>query len=196
MLLAKITLKYKTLMWEPRRGVFYGPISPVYGIGAVVMVVFLVNNGKTPLITFLTAALLGGVVEYLISFLQEKVMGTTSWDYKNQILNINGRTTIPFMLFWGLLGLLFTNFLYPLISNFIESIPVNIGNNITNLILSFLLIDMFISWTALIRQNMRRKNISPYTKIGEICDQYYNDEYIDKKFPNMKITNGLLTKDR
>lgn len=29
------------------------------------------------------------------------VLGSRSWNYANEPLNIGGRTTVPFMLFWG-----------------------------------------------------------------------------------------------
>lgn len=55
---------------EPRRGLLYGPFSPVYGFGAVIMSLF-VKEKRSPFKTFLYTALAGGIVEYLVSFLQE-----------------------------------------------------------------------------------------------------------------------------
>ncbi len=180
--------KYKVLMWEPRRGVFYGPISPVYGLGATMMTIVLIRYQQNLMITFLLASLLGGIVEYLISFLQEKFVGTVSWDYKNYFLNINGRTTIPYMAFWGFLGLCFIKYIYPLMSKFIESFSYDTAERITILFLIIIIIDCFITWTALARQNSRKNNKKPITKLGEIYDNIYNDKYIKKKFPNMKET--------
>src|SRR5574344_284660 len=178
--------KYKVLMWEPRRGVFYGPISPVYGLGATMMTIVLIRYQQNLMITFLLASLLGGIVEYLISFLQEKFVGTVSWDYKNYFLNINGRTTIPYMAFWGFLGLCFIKYIYPLMSKFIESFSYDTAERITILFLIIIIIDCFITWTALARKNYRKNNKKPITKLGEIYDNIYNDKYIKKKFPNMK----------
>lgn len=45
------------------------------------------------------------------------------WDYFNIPLNINGRTTLPFMVFWGLGGMVLMKLVYPFVSKWIEKIP-------------------------------------------------------------------------
>lgn len=87
--------------WTVRRGVIYGPFNVIYGFGAVVMVYLLLRKKYTNWQIFLYASLLGGIVEYVVSLLQEVFTHTTSWDYSNYFLNINGRTTVPFMVVWG-----------------------------------------------------------------------------------------------
>lgn len=169
-----------------RRGVFYGPFSPVYGIGAVFFIVILGRN-KRPLVkTFLYSTLLGGSFEYIISFLQEFFLGTTSWNYKNQFLSINGRTTIPIMLGWGLLGVVLIHFIYPYISKFLESLPSKPAKIITIIAVVFMSLNIFISWGALIRQTLRRNEIKPITPLGEYFDKTFPDERIKQVFNNMK----------
>ena len=68
-------------VWQLRRGVIYGPISPVYGMGAVLFTILLLRKPKSNFKTFLHGALIGGFFEYIISFLQETFLGTISWDY-------------------------------------------------------------------------------------------------------------------
>ena len=105
---------------EARRGLLYGPFSPVYGFGAVIMSLF-VKEKRSPFKTFLYAALAGGSVEYLVSFLQETFTHSVSWDYTGKLLNINGRTTVIFMIVWGLLGVIFVHIIYPFLSNLIKA---------------------------------------------------------------------------
>ena len=94
-------------VWEYRRGVIYGPFNIIYGIGAVIIVSLLADRKHKWYETILYGSLLGGGIEYLISFLQETFTRTTSWDYSNKFLDINGRTTLPFMLIWGIFSFLF-----------------------------------------------------------------------------------------
>ena len=175
-----------TIFWEYRRGVIYGPFSPIYGVGIVLFVFLLTRKPLNNWLTFLGGAFIGGAFEYLVSFFQEMFVGTTSWDYTGYFLNINGRTTIPFMLFWGLGALLVVKVFYPWFSNLIEKIPVKIGNIIYYVLFIFLILDMLISFTALLRQNLRRHDIPPYTVIGEIYDKVYTDEFLHHYFPNME----------
>lgn len=172
--------------WSLRRGVIYGPFNVIYGLGAVLMICLLAKESYEWWKVFLYAAILGGVVEFMISFLQEVFTHTRSWDYSNEFLDIDGRTTVPFMLVWGLLGLILVKVVYPWISNLIEKIPVEVGNFIFMTLLVFMILDMLISWSALIRQTMRHNHIPSYTPIGEFYDKYYSDAYLQKYFPNMQ----------
>lgn len=167
------------------RGVIYGPFNVVYGFGAALMTWVLLRKKYNDWQIFGLAALLGGVVEYLISFLQETFTHTTSWDYSNLPLNINGRTTLPIMLVWGGMGLLLVKVLYPWFSRWLEKIPVRVGNTLFVVLLVFMLLDMLVSWSALIRQTLRHNDVPAFTPLGRFYDDCYNDRYLEKYFPNM-----------
>ena len=175
-----------------RRGVIYGPFNVIYGFGAVVVIYLLLRKPLKVWQTFLYSAVLGGVIEYVVSWLQEVFTHTTSWDYSNLFLNINGRTTIPIMLVWGAMGLLLTRVVYPPISDLIERIPVEIGNRVFIVLVVLMALDMLVSWTAIIRQTLRHNDVPPFTPVGEFCDSYYNDEFLRHYFPNMEHPDKQL----
>lgn len=175
------------LVWQLRRGVIYGPISPIYGAGAVLFAVLLLRKKKTNFQIFLEGALIGGAFEYIISFLQQTFLGTVSWDYSNEFLNINGRTTIPYMIVWGLLALLFAKVIYPLISHFIESLPQSFARVFSTVLLVLLIFDFCISWGALFRQMFRLRGYEPISFVGRFFDEHYNDEVLKRYYTNMKI---------
>lgn len=177
-----------SIFWEVRRGVIYGPFSPIYGFGAVVMTYFLADRNHKWWQTFLYGSLLGGISEYVVGFLQETFVGTISWDYSNYFLNINGRTTVPIMFVWGIICLIFVKFIYPFLSKLIESIPQKPGKIVFNILVILLTLDMAVSWTALLRQTLRRNGYPAYTIIGETYDKVYTDERLKQAFPNMVIT--------
>lgn len=179
-------LKDGSIFWEYRRGVIYGPFSPIYGAGAVLFTVLLLRKDLSNTKTFIYGGLIGGIFEYFIGFLQETFIGTTSWDYSGQFLNINGRTSVPIMLVWGLLALIYAKLIYPGFSKLIENAPFNFMKTITVFLAIFLTFDMTISWTALIRQSFRRKGYEPFTVVGAFYDKVYPDEVLSKYFPNMK----------
>ena len=183
----KIYLATGDIVWELRRGVIYGPFNPLYGLGAVLVVYLLVRPNYSNIKTFIYGGLLGGTLEYSISLLQEIFTHTTSWDYSNHFLNIGGRTTIPFLIAWGIFTLIFAKIIYPYLSKWIEKIPINIGNIIFYILLIFLIIDMFISWTALFRGAMRKSDIEPITPIGRLYDKIYPDSVLSKHFPNTEF---------
>lgn len=173
-------------VWMTHRGVIYGPFNVIYGFGAALMCWLLLRKPYKNWQIFLYSALMGGAVEYLLSLGQELVLGTRSWDYSGLFLNLNGRTTIPIMLIWGVMGLIFIKVIYPWVSNLIERIPPTIGENLYIILLIFMIFNMVISWSALIRQNLRHYEIRPLTPLGEFYDRYYPDEFLRKYYTNME----------
>ena len=114
--LTRVYLDTGQIDFETRRGLLYFELSPIYGWGACLMIYFLLRKPRKKSDYFWLGALIGGTFEYAISFLQEMFTGTTSWNYSNYFLNINGRTTIPIMLFWGLLCYVIVTKVYPYLS--------------------------------------------------------------------------------
>ena len=101
---------------ESRQGVIYGPLTPIYGVGIIAYYLcFKKIQTRNKVKVFLISMFLGGIIEYLCSFLQEKIFGTVSWDYKNLLFNINGRTSLLHCIYWGIGGILFVKFIRPYI---------------------------------------------------------------------------------
>lgn len=188
--LAQVYFASGTLEWSLRRGVIYGPFNVIYGFGAALMVWLLARKKYNGWQVFLFSALLGGFFEYIMSFLQEMFIHTTSWDYSSLFLNINGRTTVPIMIVWGIMGYILIKKIYPLLSKIIESIPYEKGEIAFRVLLVFMILNMLISWTALFRQTLRHNNIPPFTPIDQFYDSYYNDERLRHYFPNMNRASG------
>src|SRR5574344_816965 len=120
------------LVWQLRRGVIYGPISPIYGMGATLMIGLLGRKERPDWQTILYGGLIGGSFEYYMSFFQELLFHTVSWDYSSEFLNINGRTTVPFCIVWGLLALALIKIFLPAVSDVIEAFPIKFGTILTN----------------------------------------------------------------
>lgn len=180
-------LRDGSIFWEVRRGFIYLPLSPVYGAGAVLMTLAFAEKDYKWHQILIYGAILGGSFEYIISFLQETFIGTVSWNYTKYPLDINGRTTIPIMLLWGVLCVIFVKLVYPFLSKVIEKIPYKIGNIITKILVIIITLDALISFTAVIRQSLRREGIKPFTFIGEACDKIYTDERLKIAYPNMRL---------
>ncbi|MCM1052507.1 MAG: putative ABC transporter permease [Ruminococcus sp.] len=178
---------HKVWFWPNRQGVIYGPFNPLYGVGIVLIILILNRKKRKPIKTFIYGALLGGAIEFIVSYLMELVLGAASWDYSNRPLNIMGRTTILYMIFWGIATVILIHYIYPFLSKLIEKIPRKIGNILVVFLVIFMTLNMIISWTALGRQVLRHKGYEPFTFIGEFYDKVYTDEYLKKVYTNMKF---------
>lgn len=177
------------LVWETRSGVLYGPFSIIYGIGIAIITKLFANKNLKWYQIIIFGALFGGICEYVLGYIQEITIGTKSWDYSTHILNFNGRTSIPVMFGWGIGIFIYIRFIYKHLSEIIEKIPYRFGVTIMYILLIFLSIDIFISYSALIRRNLRRHGIPPYTLYGEFLDKNYPDQKLEKAFPKMEYIN-------
>lgn len=172
---------------ESRQGVLYGPFTPVYGIGIIVFYLFFnkVDTRQKGKI-FIMSMILGGITEYLCSFLQEKIFGTVSWDYSNWIFNINGRTTLIHCTYWGIAGILYISYIEPLIPKINELLNKNLTKILAASLAVFMIFNITISSMAALRQKERNDNIAPQNKIDEFLDANYPDYYMNKVFANKK----------
>lgn len=185
---------YEEILWYirfrekvNRQGIFYGPFSPIYGLGVCIFVIFLGRNAekRSWFKTWAWSALIGGGTEYATSVIAEKVFGSTIWDYSNIPTNINGRTTLLFMIFWGLGGMVLMKLAYPFVSKWIEKIPYKTGRAVYYIAVVLMAADLVLSYGAMGRRAMRGQGLPPKTFVGAFFDRVYPDEYIDAKIPAM-----------
>ena len=174
-----------------RAGLLYGPFSPIYGFGAVLMTIGL--NGirdKNPVLIFLLSAIIGGAFEYLVSYLLEFAFGITAWDYTGTFLSIDGRTNGFFMTAWGLLGLAWVKFLMPAIFDLIHKIPWNWRYGVTTVALVLMLIDGGLTLVSYDRWFSRQVGIPAETAVEQFCDDHYPDSWMEHRFQTMTMNAG------
>lgn len=168
-----------------KQGLIYGPFSQVYGIGLVIYYLVIPNNKKNIEI-FLISMFLGGIVEYIFSYLQETFFGTISWDYSNLLFNINGRTSLLHCIYWGIGGILFSKYIRPQIEKIDLFYPKKWFKVLTIFLAIFLLFDIIISSLACKRQEERKEGIEPKNNIEIFLDKTYTNEVLNEIYSNAK----------
>jgi len=173
---------------QNRQGLLYGPFTPVYGAGAVVLaLLWPALKDKPRPAAFLCAALVGAGVEYLWSWGQEALFGVLFWDYRHFRFHLDGRVNLPFTLFWGALGLAFWVWFYPWFRSVWSALPSS-GTAIVGLSLVLLLTgDGMWSAAALARQDQRQANLPAFSPLTAYLDEVWSDEALAARFPTMRI---------
>lgn len=179
---------------ESCQGLLYGPISQVYGLGAVLLTVSLYKYTKpeergknNDIEIFLTGAIVGGAFEVLCSWVEQKAFGFISWYYSPKELGIfGGRTSLIFMIFWGLLSVVFIKKIYPAMSDLIEKTPRKAGKRITTVVFILLMADVILTIGAVYRFSRRQDDIKATTSIGRWLDETYPNKKMEDIFPGMK----------
>lgn len=95
------------------RGFLHGLWLPIYGFGALGIVILLDRFKDRPWLVFLSSALLCGVLEYTTGWYLETFKHLKWWDYSSTFLNIDGRVCGLSLLTFGLAGLVVIYFIYP-----------------------------------------------------------------------------------
>ena len=171
---------------EDRRGSILTPANYVYALGAVAMFLVL-HRMKRPFTVFTVGAFLGGAVEYILSLLQEYVLGSRSWDYAGRPLNINGRTTIPYMLVWGVLCFLAMRFVFTALLRCTHRIPPGMRKRIAICLLILFAADVLITVPAVVRYAQRAKGIFFDNGLINLIDRVFDDAFMGVHFPNMAL---------
>ncbi|MBO5522255.1 MAG: putative ABC transporter permease [Roseburia sp.] len=175
-------------VWMNRSSVLYGTFSFVWGFGAVVLTVSLQHlAGKQDRYVFLAGFLIGGVYEYLCSVFTEVVFGTVFWDYSWMPLNIGGRTNVLYCFFWGILAVFWIKIVYPPMSSSIEKFPPLAGKVMTWVVILFMVCNGLLTAAVLVRYNERHSVQTPPKALERLLDQQYDDEFVERRWPNMKM---------
>lgn len=105
------------------RGFLTGPLCPIYGTAAIVMTVLLYNPFRDkPLVVFMLGIILCDIVEYITSYVMEKLFAARWWDYTYELLNINGRICLKHSLYWGVISVVFVRVIHPAVDRLYDKI--------------------------------------------------------------------------
>lgn len=178
--------------WESRAGLVWGPFSPIYGVGAVALTLFLNRFYYThDLIVFLAAMVIGAALEYGASWMMEYFWHAVAWDYTGTFGSINGRTNFFFGVMWGTLGLFWVRFVLPIVKRVQERFAGRGGRAlkaITWALIVFMVVNAVVTVLALHREGQRAQGIPPATQIDVVLDEVFPDSWLQERFHNMTVS--------
>ena len=191
------------------RGYLYGPLCPIYGFGALIILLSLEWAYDYWWVVLILGILLTSTLEYLTSFFMEIIFHMRWWDYSDKFLNINGRICFTFSLFWGLLAIYlirhFNIIVDKLIDKVKQKVPIKYlkalviaGTVILAIdgILTALALKLFFARTVYtydLSVVNKSKYISEYKRkeelgrILEIENKVFSDKKMLRTFPNLKL---------
>ena len=181
--------------YQDRAGVLYGPFSPIYGFGAVLMTVALNRFHNKPIaIIFLVSAIIGGAFEYLTSWFMQFAFGIVAWDYTGTFLSIDGRTNFVFMCMWGVLGCLWVKLLLPRMLKLVNMIPWNWRYSVTTVCAALMIANGAMTLFALDSWYQREAGHEPTNAIERFCAEHYDNDFMEHRFQSMSINPDNATR--
>ncbi len=127
------------------RGFLYGPWLPIYGTGALIVIIFLEPFRNRWYLVFIFGLVLTSALEYFTSWVLEKIFHMKLWDYSAHRINIHGRVCGLNSTLFGIMGLAGVYVVDPFLAPRILSIPEGLRHFLSSLILVVMSIDATIS---------------------------------------------------
>lgn len=125
-------------------GTLFGPWIPIYGIGAVILY-FLHPLKDKPILLFLAAALLSGILEYSTGLFLDKVLHKPMWDYSGMFLNIQGYVCLLGVVSFGIAGLVLNYLFLPIYDKIFNAIDFKYTKYVTLVITVIFVVDFILS---------------------------------------------------
>ncbi|TPF95557.1 putative ABC transporter permease [Bifidobacterium sp. UTBIF-78] len=173
---------------QDRAGLLWGPFSPIYGCGAVLVTVCLNRLWKAnPFLIFCASAVIGGAFEYATSWFMEVAFGITAWDYTGQWLSIDGRTSGKYMFFWGLIGVVWVRWLLPRMLALINRIPWKVRYSLTTVCAVLMVIDIVFTLMALDCWYGRIAGQPQDSPAAMWFGEHFGNDYMAERFQTMNI---------
>ena len=182
---------------ESRKGLILGPFCPIYGIGAAFFIVLLSEYKESKVKLFIMGAIAGTIFEYICSYILQVIYGSMFWDYSYTTYQINGRVSLTYTLFWGILAVLLIKYIKPQFDKVIDKIPKKPWDKVITI---FLIIDILITILGItIYINRAQKKYNNETFNENVLDKIFNDNIMSFIFPNLRFTdevgNSIMVRD-
>lgn len=165
--------------------VVIGPFNFAYGICGVALTLLLYRfKDESYLKIFILSFIGGSILEYIMSWGMELVLGFTAWDYSNMFLNINGRICFLYSIFWGALGILWIKILYPQIDKTLNKINPKVYKIVIISLTTFLIFDILLTISCVNRAHKSDMKIPPNNSYERFLDKTFNSKYLKNMFNN------------
>lgn len=181
---------YKSVLQKKfvNSGFLAGPFCPIYGYGALIMYFSLREVTNNIIVLFLFGMFVLSLFEYVVGWFLEVAFKTKYWDYSKAKFNIKGRVCLLNSFYWGILGIVFMNFIHPFVEGCVGKIPELYIAIFTAMCMAYILIDTIITTVKLVKINVKLKN---WEKITEDIKNKIGTLYSGK---TIKINNINLFK--
>lgn len=105
------------------RGFLRGPMLPIYGFGATILLHVSLPLYDRPVELFLASMVAATVFEYVVGVVMEKLFKVKYWDYSTHRFQFQGRICLQSSLCWGFLGLILARVIHPPVEAIVVWMP-------------------------------------------------------------------------
>ena len=141
------------------RGFLNGPYCPIYGSGALLDVLIL-GRIENPFLLFILGVLVTCSLEYLTSYVMEKLFKARWWDYSDKKFNIGGRVCLLGAVVFGLFSVVLIKLLHPAVRSLADKLPVLVLYIISCVFAVGFIVDLIVTVSGFASFNKRLDELS------------------------------------
>mgnify|MGYP004517235069 FL=1 len=185
------------------RGFLIGPYLPIYGFGALFIITFL-SKYKSDLITlFCMSTIICATLEYITSFIMEKLFHARWWDYSSNKFNINGRICLETASLFGIGGCIIIYIIQPVLDSIILFFNPLFLNIVAIVLAVIFVADLLVSFKIIysfktITNDVRKDSSSEINKMVKkvLSSRSIFTKRLILAFPNVQALTKNFTKKR
>ena len=130
------------------RGFIRGPFLPLYGSGAIMMLLVSAPVRDNLVLVFFAGCIGATALEYVTGVVMEALFKVRYWDYSHKRFNFQGQICLSSSLCWGALTVLMTRFLHPAVERLAFLIPPAALTALVTVVLVWFSVDFAFSFQA------------------------------------------------
>ena len=170
------------------RGFLHGPFLPIYGFGAVSILMFTLPVAQSIPLVFFMGMAGATLLEYITGYTMERLFLVRYWDYSMYRWNLNGYICLPASLCWGAFSLLLIRLVHPILSNWVSALPAVAATSAALLLATALLADTLLSMREAVDMRSILKSLSEsHRRIAWLQKRYE----VQAAFSPNEFTRGL-----
>ena len=129
-----------------KRWFLYGPVCPIYGFGAILLIECLKKIKTNSFGKFFISMIAFTIFEYVVSVVLESLFGLRWWDYTGEPFNFQGRISLAFSIAWGIIGVIFVDKIHPFIKRKLERYTIRFPHKVQVVVLNIFLVIILIDF--------------------------------------------------
>ena len=192
------------------RGFLHGPMLPIYGSGAIIVLICTIGVRDQIVLTFLFGMIGATILEYVTGVCMERLFRVRYWDYSHMPLNLKGYICLPVSLGWGVFSVLLVRVIHVPIENLVLQIPERIAEVVSVVCSSAFAMDFTLSFSEamdlrdmLIRLSDSNEKIQRLQKRLEVVSAFAEDGLMqyqmkreERKMSRKEFLEGMIERQR
>ena len=192
------------------RGFLHGPMLPIYGSGAIIVLICTIGVRDQIVLTFLFGMIGATILEYVTGACMERLFRVRYWDYSHMPLNLKGYICLPVSLGWGVFSVLLVRVIHVPIENLVLQIPERIAEVVSVVCSSAFAVDFTLSFSEamdlrdmLIRLSDSNEKIQRLQKRLEVVSAFAEDGLMqyqmkreERKMSRKEFLEGMIERQR